>query len=673
MKRIKLSILFFSLGILPLLAQTGTWRAYMSYHEPQQIVKAGEELFVRASNGLYQYNLNDHSISTYDKVSGLSDTYITLIGWNTKAARLIVVYDNSNLDLIDRSGNITNISALYSKSMTQDKTVNAIYMNDVHAYLATGFGVVKVNMQRSEVAETYILNRNIKAIGISGSNIYAKADDDVVLTASLQQNLINPNTWSVTADFPPTIFDTNNSDWQNYHDLVATLQPGGPHYNHFAYMRHDNNRLLTCGGGWRDGSQFLRPGCMQTLTADGQWQIVSHLKPSYGNNFIDATSVAVDPNDDSHMFISTCGTGLYELKNGQVVNNYSEDNSPLTSAIKGNDNFVRVDGLVFDNNGFLWMTCSAEAAQSNTLLRLNPTTGEWKTYNDDALYHNREILYIMRNAILDHQGCIWLCNDHSRWPALLRIDPQSETITRYDNFTNQDNSTQLTYYVRAVAEDLEQNIWIGTDQGLFMYDQQQQADPALGYTQIKVPRNDGTNYADYLMAGSSITAIAVDGGNRKWLGTDGNGVYLISADNMEQLHHFTTDNSPLISNNIESIAINNTTGEVFFGTSQGLCSYMADATVAAAEADNDLVYAYPNPVPHDYQGLITIVGLSYNADVKILTSNGSLVAEGRSNGGTFTWNGRDKRGRRVASGVYTVVSATADGKKGTVSRIAIVK
>jgi ligand-binding sensor domain-containing protein len=192
------------------------------------------------------------------------------------------------------------------------------------------------------------------------------------------------------------------------------------------------------------------------------------------------------------------------------------------------------------------------------------------------------------------------------------------------------------------------------------------------YTQIKVPRNDGSNFADYLLNKVNITAICIDAGNRKWIGTNGDGVYLISADNLTQIHHFKTDNSKLLSDIVQSIAINNQTGEVFFGTEKGLCSFISDATVINEEMTKDNVWAYPNPVTPDYTGLITVVGLSFNADVKIVSSNGTLIAEGRSNGGSFTWDGNDKNGKRVASGIYMVITATSDGKKGTVCKIAII-
>ena len=192
------------------------------------------------------------------------------------------------------------------------------------------------------------------------------------------------------------------------------------------------------------------------------------------------------------------------------------------------------------------------------------------------------------------------------------------------------------------------------------------------FTQIKVPRNDGTNFADYLLAGINTTCITIDDDNQKWIGTKGNGVYVISSDNMNQIYHFTTTNSPLLSDNISSIAMNHKTGEVFIGTENGLCSYMSGIIGTIDTMNEDEVFAYPNPVTPDYNGLITITGLTDNADVKILSTSGTIIAEGKSNGRFFTWNGRDKNSERVASGVYMVATATSSGEKGVVCKIVIV-
>ncbi len=215
-------------------------------------------------------------------------------------------------------------------------------------------------------------------------------------------------------------------------------------------------------------------------------------------------------------------------------------------------------------------------------------------------------------------------------------------------------------------------MWIGTNVGPLRLSADQITATSPVFEQIKVPRNDGTNYADYLLDGVNVTCIVIDGAGRKWIGTQNDGIYLISEDCMEQLQHFTEENSKLLSNSITSMALNPTTGELFIGTEEGLCSYITGATEAVEEMNKDVTYAYPNPVTPDYTGPITIVGLTYNADVKIVTSSGILVAQGRSNGGTFQWNGCDTRGRRVASGVYMVQTATADGSKGTVCKIAVV-
>ena len=637
-RHLMLIVLFFILYTLcfsPARAQVGTWQAYMSYYEPQQIVKGGNDLFVRASNGLYQYNLTDHSIKTYDKVNGLSDCFITHIAWNQQAKRLIAVYQNSNIDLIDANGNITNISALYRKTMTEDKTIDSLTIDGVYAYLYARFGIVKVNMQKGEISDTYTANH-----------------------PEYPKNLPPSNT---------------NADWSQYIDIVKTLKPGGPKYNYFNYMKYDNGKLYSSGGGWRDGGEFKRPGTAQMLNGSEWSALQDDMEQTTTLKYLDATSIAYDPSNKQHAFVSTCGTGLYEFLNGQFVQRYNEDNSPMNSSVEGNPNYVRIDGLVFDNSGMLWMTCSSRNKAGNMLLRLNPNTKEWKALNNNELYDNDDRLRILRGTFLDKDGYIWICSSHHSFPALLRLNPTTEKISRYTKFTNQDGTSYTLNYVRCAAQDLQGNIWMGSDQGLFMYTSEQIADPTAGFTQIKVPRNDGTDYADYLMSGVNITCIAVDGGNRKWIGTDGNGIYLISADNMEQIHHFTTENSKLLSDIIESIAINHSNGEVFIGTDQGLCSYLSDATTANNDMSDDDVYAYPNPVSPDYTGLITVVGLSFNADVKILSSNGKLIAEGRSNGGSFTWDGCDKDGKRVASGIYFVAAAKEDGTKGTVCKIAIIK
>ena len=175
------------------------------------------------------------------------------------------------------------------------------------------------------------------------------------------------------------------------------------------------------------------------------------------------------------------------------------------------------------------------------------------------------------------------------------------------------------------------------------------------------------------MSGVYIKDIEIDGANRKWIGTNNNGIYLVSADGQETIHHFTTENSPLPSDCIESIAINNITGEVFIGTDKGIAGYMSDATTPAEELDKNNIHAYPNPVRADYSGYISITGLTHDCNVKIVDAAGYLINEGYSNGGQYTWNGRNMRGEKVASGVYHVLTYDSNGKEGVATKILVTR
>ena len=667
---ISLSFIICHLSFSVAHAQVGTWRAYMSYYEPQQIVKGGDLLFVRASNSLYSYNLNDQSITTYDKVTTLNDTQVNLIAWNNTTRKLIIVYANSNIDLMDAEGHVTNISSLYSKSMTQDKTVNSIFINDVYAYLATGFGVVKVNMQRAEIAESYILNRSIVAVGTDGSTLYAKDAGGTVMAGSQRDNLIDFHNWAATDTYSDELFAQDQSDWNEYHDLVSTLLPGGPKSNHFGFMTFRNGRLYTSSGGTYPGVIQLKEGDEWTFYQDTDMTAVSGLA-----NYSMVSSLAIDPANPNHVF-AAARNGLYEFLDGRLVAQYNHDNCPLGMLENKHQEYQIVSSVTCDAEGNVWLLESQNTDVA--LLKLSPATGQWTVAELPELmrltiHSMTHSLGNMKDLYFDSQGYLWFINDHYDLDSFYCIDPETMTIVNmFETFVNQDGTTIADYRPHCLAEDLEGNIWIGTKVGPFMLEHGNLYTRDTYLTQVKVPRNDGTNFADYLLSGANISCMAVDGGGRKWFGTSGSGVYLISADNMTQLQNFTTANSPLLSDNIVSITIDNQTGEVFFGTENGLCSYMSDATEAAIEMVKDDVYAYPNPVTSAYNGLISVVGLSMNADVKILTASGQLVAQGRSNGGTFTWDGRDRQGRRVASGVYMVATATSDGKKGVVCKIAVI-
>ena len=657
------------------IAQIGTWRAFMSYYEPQQIVKAGSNtLFVRASNSLYSYHLNDHSITTYDKVNTLSDTYISYIAWSQQAKRLIITYQDGNIDLMDLQENVTNISSLYTKTLTESKTVNNVYIHQQYAYLCMPFGVIKVNMERAEISETYMLNQNIQTVVIDNTSIYARNDQGTVYSALLSTNLIDKSNWNATDTYPA--FTTDTADWDAYIDIVKTLKPDGPYYNQFYESKIVNGKLYTTGGAFRSGQIALNnPGIIQEYDFD-TWTIYpTNINEITGFNYMDINCVDIDPTDNSRvMAAGRCG--LYEFKNGVLENFYYKENSPLrpvTSSSTGKyltDDYTLVHGIKFDNDGNLWVLNS----QANNVNLLEFTkSGQWIShYKNELCYKDNTSMSTMRCLLFDSQGLLWFINTHFYSPCIICYDKTTDKVLIYSSFTNQDGTNYENCYPYDIQEDYQGNIWIVTNQGPFYIKKEEKGQSNATLYQEKVPRNDGTNFADYLLSGIHTNGIAIDGGGRKWFATIGNGVFLVSADNMTQLQHFTAENSPLLSNNVQYISINHSSGEVFFLTDKGLCSYIADATVASDDMQKDNVYAYPNPVEPGYTGLITVVGLSFDADVKILTSSGRLVAQGRSNGGTFTWDGCDQQGKRVASGVYMVAAATSDGNKGIVCKLAII-
>ena len=647
----------------------------MAYHDVQEIELAGNLVFVQASNNLYVYNQNDQSIQTFSKIDYLSDCDIEHIAYCQAAHRLLILYSNSNIDLMNTSNyEVTNLADYYNASTTGDKTIYDIYVNGKYAYMSNGFGIVKVNVADGEISDTYNLGFKVNWCEIKDNCIYAYSQTDGQYRAPLSVNLLDKNNWSKVGGYAAK----QQADKSELKQMVSTLNPGGPKYNYFGFMKFANNQLYTCDGGFAVG--ISRKGCIQMLKNE-EWNIYPDDNISSKTNvtYENLECLDYDPTDTSHIFVGG-RNGLYEYKNGNFENYYNYENSPIERYNNRSKEYELITGVKFDKEGNLWMLNSQAPTQS--LIEFTKDK-QWISHQlpdlmklDDAGFTNKS-LGLLGNMLIDSRGLLWFVNNHWIVPSLycyqFSEDYSEERLNAFTSFVNEDGTEVSVGAVRCAAEDKDGNIWIGTSAGPLLLDPNQITASAPTFTQVKVPRNDGTNYADYLLSGIDVSCIAVDGANRKWFGTKKNGIYLISEDNLSEIHHFTTLNSPLLSNGIESIAINEKTGEVFIGTDKGLCSYMSDSSTPNESMTSDNVWAYPNPVKPDYTGLITIVGLSQNADVKILTSNGRIVNEGKSNGGTYTWNGCDANGKKVASGIYMVATATNDVEKGTVCKIAIIK
>ena len=430
-------------------------------------------------------------------------------------------------------------------------------------------------------------------------------------------------------------------------------------------------KLYSC-----NGMVEMHPGCIQVLS-NNEWSFFQDdMSTKTGIKYQDVYCLDIDPRDNSHVMAGS-REGLYEFRNGQFVKLWNDQNSPIESFNKKSKDYELVYGVMYDKYGNLWALNSQAPTQS--ILEYTKD-GEWKSFPHEELmklkylFPEPQSLGTLKGLMTDSRGLVWFVNDHWTVPSFYAYQTGTNTLNSYQGpFVNEDGTSLNITSCQCITEDKDNNMWIGTPAGPFMIESNQlgEANPIL--TQVKVPRNDGTNYADYLLSGVNIKSIVVDKDNRKWFGTNGNGLYLIAADNITTLAHFTKANTKLLSDNILSLALNDATGELFIGTDQGLCSYSGNISDSSNGMTKDNVWAYPNPVKPDYSGAIIITGLENGASVKIVTSNGVLVNEGVASNGEYKWYGINRDGKRVASGVYMVEVATSEGEKGVVCKIAIVR
>lgn len=461
--------------------------------------------------------------------------------------------------------------------------------------------------------------------------------------------------------------------------VVTKVIPNSPRRNHCQYLNFVNDeRLLIAGGCLNYFDETFFDGTLM-MYEDGTWTTFQEedIAEQTGVHYKNMTSIVQDPKDENHHYASSFGQGIYEFRDMKLVAHYTDQNSELETALPGTTRYTRISHLQYDKEGNLWISNADGAGNVKSPLKIMRPDGTMKS----LYYKELEALPTVTEVLFDSRGWVWVVS--MRYDVRLFCIDTNGTLentaddrvrTFNEKFTDQDGQSTEVYYINDIAEDLNGDLWVMTDKGPYvLYNTSKAFDEKYHFTKIKVPRNDGTNYADYLLDGVYTTCMTIDDANRKWIGTLNNGLYLITGDGLETVHHFTKDNSPLPSNTIESLALQHSSGELYIGTDRGLISYTTDATQGEAEYDEEKVYAYPNPVTPDYDGLITIVGLKANTHVKITNTAGRLVAEGTSLGGSFTWDGKTPYGQRVATGIYYVLGCDEEGNEGVVTKILFVK
>jgi hypothetical protein len=731
--------------------EQGTWEDYLSYSNATKVAISPEKVYCLTDGGLFYFDLEDNSVNKLSDVVTLSDFGISTISYSAEKEILLIAYTNSNIDLLYEDGSIVNLPYIKNKTITGDKSINAISFSGSEAYLSCGFGIVALNLSKKEIKDTYYIGEEgasitVNDIAFDEEYIYAATDNGIYKALKTGTNLLDYNNWNpittiphsddkfnhlvyhggnIIANYTPEewsedqLYILNGDSWETYQSQIKYVHnmnsdgtyltiasrsdlfiiddshtqighinsyeideeeisdihprsggistdgsiwiadyeqvlirlldedfeqifPNGPSDNDIYSLHHSESGLWISPGnttGW-ETPRFNR-------YADGEWTYFGKTEYPDLDGFFNIVTIEVDPSDENHFFVGSWGGGLLEFKNDEFVQRYTNLNSPLETALpeQPTEPYVRIGGLDFDSDGNLWIS---NTAATNNLHKLT-SSGEWESFS-------------MAEVTGHNVGQLIVTEDNDKWILIpdgndaYVVDETGDQIKQLLVSTYFSNGTD-EYYTRmndlySIAEDQDGEIWIGSSKGVAVYSSPSSIWTSESFygSQPGLDLDDGIYYA--LLETETVTAIAIDGANRKWLGTESSGAYLISESGDEELLHFTSDNSELLSDNITAIAINQETGEVFFGTDEGLISYQGEAT-EGNDSYSD-VYVYPNPVRETYDGSITIAGLIANTDIKITDITGNLVYTTTSLGGQAIWDGTNLNGNRVKTGVYLI-------------------
>ena len=764
----------------------GNWQIYSSTGDPVKVIDAGDRVYFVSGVSLFCYDKVTDELEAYNKNNRLSDTGVSNIYYNYDKNYLVVVYTNSNIDILYDNGKLYNIPDIKNVIMTFSKAVNDVNFYGNRIYLATDFGIVVLNDEKYEVSESYNYEQKINMIGACNNYWFIATDEAIYYIESdaikydfSSWNILKSVSGSVIYDLEPFndkyLFYSQNGDLyfydiesegfpllgilsmgvrcvEKYYDgfilrglvYVAFCKPeiengalqfenifnfqnqseylvdvetssyekdksiwalgeyGLCHFkmegNQLTMLKEpflpdvpnvsdpwnlviNDNKLYVSNTGPRIGMEEQYVKTRISVLDQNDWSILDLGEVPLVNNKHDkylyaSYNLAFDPDDPSTFYVGTWFEGMYKFTDNECVGHYTHLNSPFTYNWA-----LSVPYAAFDDNKNLWVVSKGIPSlcmlprEKQSVSTDELTVNDWYQFDYSEIENNK----YAKLLIPKHSTAKWIVK--GSWGGLVfAFDDKGTYNTTADDktrnfvsFVDQDNKTFTPNYYTCIAEDNNGQIWIGTSVGpIVITNPNNVFNDNFRCTRIKIARNDGTDNADYLLQNIEISDIFVDGANRKWIGTRESGLYVVSDDGSEILEHFTTENSGLPSNFITEVVVDPVTGIAYVGTTSGLAAYRSDA-VQASE-DYSSVYAFPNPVRPDYEGWISVTGLMDNSLVKITDVAGNLFFEGYSNGGQISWDGRDRKGNRVKTGVYLVfASSTATGKQsGVVTKILVV-
>ncbi|HEX7016688.1 MAG TPA: two-component regulator propeller domain-containing protein [Cyclobacteriaceae bacterium] len=709
----------------------GQWRTHVSYNSVTGIAVSDQKVYAACGTGMMVLDLSDRSLSVVTALNGLSGDVISTLAFDRASGELFIGYASGALDVISET-DITHFN--WVNETIEDASIRQITFANGLGYLATPYGLVVFDVARHEVRETWRdlgvngTSLDLFQSAVLGDSVYI-ATEAGVLAGRLADNLLDYHNWkrhnqgelagstsavsafngriyaavdgagifyqdngtwiqqaypgdteivSLTSSDDHLVICEDNHAWllsrdnliteastpsgtsfrfaleaggivwigDNANGLLsagtgapATYVANGPAFQVTRKLARIAGRIYALGGGYTADYQALgNPGWISSY-ADGAWTTETA-------SVSDITD-AVDAKGAT--YVASFGGGVQAGPLAAPTIIYDESNSTLINSNPPGDH-VNITALASDSEN-VW---AANFGASEPLHRFDGNS--WESYAF-ATPASRFPLSLE----LDYTGAVWAALSPSAGGGILVVNSDGNSVY----LTDAAGSGGLPHdNVNCLAADRDARMWVGTDNGVAYF-----PDPAGVF-------NPGTNAVRpifegrFLLTGQKVTAIAIDGGNRKWIGTE-QGIWLFGPEGEELVYHFNRENSPLPSDNILDIGIDDATGEVFVATAAGLVSYRSDAT--AGHPEFGAVKIFPNPVTFEFSGLVGISGLATDAVVKITDAGGRLVWQTYAAGGTATWNVRNYNGQRVKSGIYLVFSTSTDGSEHFVGRIAVVE
>ena len=751
--------IFYSLGI-----PANNWHSYLSCYQVIALAKSDQKIYAANENGLFSYNLQDKSFTTTSRVEGLSDQGISAIRWSASKGGLLIGYKNGNLDLLTGT-TILNLPDIKLKTTLPKRSVNNIFCDGDFSFLSCDFGIVKINLKRWEVSETWFIGPEalpiaVKEVAADNQYFWAATENGIYRAEKSNANLQDFHNWTLQANFPVSnkpfnsIVSYNNnvyacdsdgkcylfdgSQWQmvypeisgirkiealplalalvcdnrielyagsvhttilNYGNLApptskifptdvlavnsgdlffgdrvfglihkaadesfTSAVPSSPADN-FAGRLAISGTNLYVATAVDTPEQVAIPAEIHRLQDQHWFSLNEYTEPKL-TGLKNVTEVVAQPANQDHYYASTMVNGLLEFEGQKNTKIYNSTNSTLESL----NGTCKTGGLAVDGAGNVWITNPSVKHQLHVL----KPDGTMQALSYPGIDNQ---FAAAGELIITKTDTKWIVVNNTDLFALhtgSTTDNTNDDLYRKTSVRSRFSNSETTIIkgyneLNAISEDQNGYLWIGTENGVVLYSNPESLFGNTDFYGIQPSVDLGDGLFHPLLENIRITSIATDGGNRKWFGTANSGVFLYSADGSALIYHFNSDNSPLFSDHINSIVVNNQNGEVFFATDHGLISWKGDAT--SGENSFQHLYVWPNPVRETYQGVITIDGLKAESNVKITDITGNLVYKTTSNGGRATWSGKTRSGERVNTGVYLIFCSNSDGSQTRVIKL----